>query len=87
MIKFNIVFSPIAWNEYVAWQQEDKKTLKRINKLINDIQRQPFAGLGKPEPLTYELSGTWSRRIDKENQIVYSVTDAAITIFQLKYHY
>ncbi|KRL53890.1 Txe/YoeB family addiction module toxin [Furfurilactobacillus rossiae] len=87
MIKFNIVFSPIAWNEYVAWQQEDKKTLKRINKLINDIQRRPFAGLGKPEPLTYELSETWSRRIDKENQIVYSVTDTAITIFQLKYHY
>ncbi|HAT55223.1 MAG TPA: Txe/YoeB family addiction module toxin [Lactobacillus sp.] len=87
MIKLNIIFSPLAWQEYTNWQIEDKKTLKRINKLINDIQRHPFEGIGKPEPLTYELSGAWSRRIDTVNRIVYTVTSTAINIVQVKYHY
>ncbi|WP_137625599.1 Txe/YoeB family addiction module toxin [Lactiplantibacillus pingfangensis] len=83
----NIVFSPVAWNEYLAWQTEDKKTLKRINKLINEIKRKPFEGIGKPEPLKYNLAGAWSRRIDDQNRLVYLTTESSIKIVQLKYHY
>jgi len=64
-----------AWNEYCAWQQEDRKTLKRINVLLQDIKRSPFQGIGKPEPLRENLSGWWSRRIDDTNRIVYRVLD------------
>lgn len=76
-----------AWNSYVYWQTQDKKTLKRINKLITDVQRSPFEGIGRPEPLKENLSGFWSRRIDDTNRLVYAVDDTAITIISCRYHY
>ena len=76
-----------AWEDYLYWQARDKKTLKRINTLIRDIQRQPFDGLGDPEPLRHQWSGYWSRRIDREHRLVYKVTDHAIVIVQCRYHY
>lgn len=76
-----------AWDSYVYWQNQDKKTLKRINKLITDVQRSPFDGIGKPEPLKENLSGFWSRRIDDTNRLVYAVDDTAITIISCRYHY
>lgn len=76
-----------AWNSYVYWQTQDNKTLKRINKLIADIRRSPFAGIGKPEPLKENLSGFWSRRIDDTNRLVYAADDTAITVISCRYHY
>ncbi|OPX56775.1 toxin YoeB [Oceanospirillum multiglobuliferum] len=76
-----------SWGDYVYWQTQDKKTLKRINKLITDVQRSPFEGIGKPEPLKENLSGFWSRRIDDTNRLVYAVDDSAITIIACRYHY
>jgi toxin YoeB len=76
-----------AWNDYLYWQTQDKKTLKRINKLINDVKRSPFEGIGKPESLKENLSGFWSRRIDDTNRLVYAVDDPAITIISCRYHY
>ncbi len=76
-----------AWQDYLYWQATDKKTLKRINLLIKDIKRQPFNGIGEPEPLKHNWSGFWSRRINKEHRIVYKVTDTAIIIAQCRYHY
>ena len=76
-----------SWNDYVYWQTQDKKTLKRINKLITDVKRSPFEGIGKPEPLKENLSGFWSRRIDDANRLVYAVDDSAITIISCRYHY
>ncbi|MCQ8885617.1 Txe/YoeB family addiction module toxin [Pseudoalteromonas agarivorans] len=76
-----------AWNSYVYWQTQDKKTLKRINKLIADVKRSPFNGIGKPEPLKENLSGFWSRRIDDTNRLVYAVDDTAITVISCRYHY
>lgn len=76
-----------AWDDYLYWQTQDKKTLKRINKLINDVKRSPFGGIGKPEPLKENLSGFWSRRIDDTNRLVYAVDDQAITIILCRYHY
>ena len=76
-----------AWSDYVYWQSQDKKTLKRINKLINDAKRSPFEGIGKPEPLKENLSGFWSRRIDDTNRLVYVVDNSAITIISCLYHY
>ncbi len=76
-----------AWDDYLYWQTQDKKALKRINKLINDVKRSPFAGIGKPEPLKENLSGFWSRRIDDTNRLVYAVDDQAITIISCRYHY
>lgn len=76
-----------AWSDYVYWQSQDKKTLKRINKLINDAKRSPFEGIGKPEPLKENLSGFWSRRIDDTNRLVYAVDNLAITIISCRYHY
>ncbi len=76
-----------AWNDYLWWQEHDKKTLRRINTLVRDIERTPFEGLGKPEPLRYELSGTWSRRIDASNRLVYSVEGDVVTIYSAKDHY
>lgn len=87
MKKLNLEFSQQAWQEYVSWQSEDKKTLKRINKLIDAILREPFEGIGKPEPLKFGLSGAWSRRIDDTNRLVYVVTIDKIQIVQVKYHY
>lgn len=76
-----------AWDDYLYWQTQDKKTLKRINKLINDVKRSPFEGIGKPEPLKENLSGFWSRRIDDTNRLVYAVDDQVITVISCRYHY
>ena len=76
-----------AWSDYLYWQTQDKKTLKRINKIIEDVKRAPFDGIGKPEPLKMNLSGFWSRRIDDTNRLVYAVDDNAITIISCRYHY
>lgn len=82
-----ILWEDRAWNDYLSWQNEDKKTLKRINKLITDIQRNPFEGIGKPEPLKENLSGWWSRRIDEVNRIVYFIKDDIVHIVACKGHY
>ncbi|WP_253451455.1 Txe/YoeB family addiction module toxin [Halomonas sp. Y3] len=76
-----------SWRDYVYWQRQDKKTLKRINKLIADVKRSPFEGIGKPEPLKENLSGFWSRRIDESNRLVYVVEESSITILSCRYHY
>ena len=76
-----------AWEEYLYWQTQDKKTLKRINQLIKDIKRNPFDGIGKPEPLKENLSGFWSRRIDDEHRIVYAVEEESVIIISCKGHY
>ena len=82
-----LIFSDDAWDDYLYWQQQDKRTLQRINKLIKEIQREPFAGVGKPEPLKHALSGFWSRRISEEHRIVYKIEQDAVLIAQLRYHY
>ena len=82
-----LVFAEKAWEDYLYWQKTDKKILKRINMLIKDIAREPFEGIGKPEPLKHALSGYWSRRINDEHRIVYKVQDDSLLIAQLKYHY
>lgn len=82
-----ILWEDRAWSDYLSWQEEDKKTLKRINKLITDIQRNPFEGIGKPELLRENLSGWWSRRIDEVNRIVYFVKDDIVHIVACKGHY
>ena len=76
-----------AWNDYLYWQQTDKKILKRINSLIENITRHPFEGVGNPEPLKHNWSGYWSRRINREHRLVYKVLDESITIVQCRYHY
>lgn len=76
-----------AWQDYLYWQSQDKKTLKRINRLIQDTMSNPFEGIGKPEPLKKNLSGFWSRRIDETNRLVYIVDDNYITIISCRYHY
>ena len=82
-----LIFSENAWEDYLFWQKNDKKKLRRINNLIKDIQRNKFEGLGKPEPLKHNLSGYWSRRINNEHRIVYKIENDAILIAQLIYHY
>ena len=76
-----------TWTDYIYWQGQDKKTLKRINKLISDTQRTPFEGIGKPELLKENLSGFWSRRIDETNRLVYVVESDCLTIISCRYHY
>lgn len=82
-----LIFSEHAWEDYLYWQKTDPKTLQRIHKLIRDIQRSPYAGIGKPEPLKHSLSGYWSRRINDEHRIVYKVGSEELFILQLRYHY
>ena len=82
-----LVFSENAWEDYLHWQRTDQKILRRINKLIKETQRDPFDGIGRPEPLKHSLAGYWSRRINDEHRIVYKVTDNALLIAQLRYHY
>ncbi len=82
-----IIFSSQAWEEYVSWQRDDVKMIKRINALIKDICRSPSDGIGKPEPLKFALSGFWSRRINDEHRIVYRMVDGALEIAQVKFHY
>jgi toxin YoeB len=76
-----------AWDEYVYWQSQDRKTLKRINTLIEATKRDPFAGIGKPEALLGDMSGFWSRRIDERHRLVYAVDEDALTILACRYHY
>lgn len=83
----NLAWTEAGWSDYIYWQSQDKKTLKRINKLIDNTIRTPFDGIGKPEPLKENLSGFWSRRIDDANRLVYAVNDSHITVIACKYHY
>lgn len=85
----HIKWSTHAWNDYLWWQEKDKHGCKKINSLIKSMMRTPYDGEGKPEPLTHQLSGEWSRRIDKENRIVYSYEEKTDTLFitQCRYHY
>ena len=82
-----LIWEESAWADYLYWQTQDKKTLKRINQLIKDIQRSPFEGIGKPEPLKENLQGYWSRRIDDTNRIVYMIRDDQLIISACKGHY
>lgn len=82
-----LLFATQAWEDYLYWQETDKKVVKKINELIKDISRHPYEGIGKPEPLRYGFSGYWSRRITEEHRIVYKVVDETIQIAQLRYHY
>lgn len=82
-----LVFSEHAWEDYLYWQKTDRAVLKRINRLVREIQRAPFEGIGKPEPLKHALTGYWSRRIDSEHRIVYKVEGDALLIAQLRHHY
>ena len=76
-----------AWQDYIYWQSQDKKTLKRINRLIQDTLSNPFEGIGKPEPLKENIAGFWSRRIDETNRLIYAVDDNYLTIISCRYHY
>ena len=82
-----LIFSEHAWDDYQYWVETDRQVLKRINRLIQEIRREPFSGSGKPEPLKHGLSGYWSRRINDEHRIVYRVSYDAVLIAQLRYHY
>lgn len=82
-----ITFSKNAWEDYLSWQKDDKKMLRKINDLIKDIQRTPHDGLGKPEPLKFDLTGYWSRRIDQEHRIVYQFQDGELLIYSCRYQY
>ena len=81
------VWSDHAWEDYLYWQTQDKKILKRINQLIKDIDRNGYEGIGKPEPLKYELQGFWSRRIDDEHRLVFRIEDDKIEILSCRLHY
>lgn len=81
------VWSDLAWEDYVYWQSQDKKILKRINLLLKDIDRNQYEGIGKPEPLKYELQGFWSRRIDETNRLVYRIKGECIEILSCRTHY
>ncbi|WP_331049997.1 Txe/YoeB family addiction module toxin [Gemmatimonas sp.] len=82
-----LVFSEQAWDDYLHWQETDRKVVQRINDLIKEIGRTPYSGKGKPEPLKHALSGYWSRRVNEEHRIVYKIVDGALLIAQLRYHY
>ena len=77
----------LAWEDYLYWQQTDKSMLKKINAIIKEIERTPYEGMGKPEPLKHSLAGWWSRRINLEHRIVYKVENNSIVILQCRYHY
>ncbi|KII35565.1 toxin YoeB [Pseudomonas fluorescens] len=83
----NIEFTPEGWDDYLWFQQNDKAGLKRINLLIKAIQREPFNGLGKPEPLKHNLSGFWSRRITAEHRLIYTVENGEVRVLMCRYHY
>lgn len=82
-----LVFADEAWDDYLYWQKQDKRMVERINKLIRETQREPFTGVGKPEPLKHALSAYWSRRITEEHRMVYKVEGNALRLAQLRYHY
>jgi len=82
-----LVFSDHAWEDYLYWQKNDRKMVERINKLIQEVKRKPFSGVGKPEALKHALSGFWSRRITDEHRMVYRVETEALMVAQLRHHY
>jgi len=82
-----LIFSDEAWDDHLYWQKQDRKMVERINKLIQEVKREPFSGLGKPEPLKHALSGFWSRRITDEHRMVYRVEGDSLQLAQLHYHY
>jgi toxin YoeB len=82
-----LTWTSVAWDDYTYWQSQDKKTLKRINALLEDVLRQPFEGIGKPEPLKENLSGFWSRRIDDTHRLVYCVDADNLVVIACRYHY
>jgi toxin YoeB len=82
-----LVFTPNGWQDYTYWQSADRSTLKRINRLIDEVLGDPFEGIGKPEPLRHALTGTWSRRISEEHRLVYLTDGDEIFILQARYHY
>ena len=82
-----LIFAEQAWEDYLYWQQQDKRMVKRINELIENTKREPFTGIGKPEPLKHALAGYWSRRITDEHRMVYKPEKDALLIAQLRYHY
>lgn len=82
-----LIFSERAWEDYLHWQETDRKLVTRIHQLIREIQREPFSGIGKPEPLRHAFKGYWSRRINDEHRMVYKVQDDALLLAQLRYHY
>ena len=81
------VFTELSWEDYLFWQKNDKQKLKRINDLLKDISRNPYDGIGKPEPLRFNYSGFWSRRIDEEHRLIYRVVDDEIQIAKCRFHY
>ena len=87
MVQRNLIFTPESWEDYTYWVNQDKKTLKKINRLITDIIRNPFMGIGKPEPLKENYAGFWSRRIDEKNRLIYAVDDATVSIIGCRFHY
>lgn len=82
-----VTFSENAWEDYTSWLNEDRKILRKINELIKDISRHPFEGIGKPEPLKFDLRGFWSRRIDREHRLVYQVIENGLIIYSCRFHY
>jgi toxin YoeB len=82
-----LIWTLVAWEDYQYWQTQDKKTLKRINLLIKDTMREPFGGIGKPEPLRENLSGFWSRRIDDTNRLIYVIDGTDLVVISCRYHY
>jgi toxin YoeB len=82
-----LVFTTRSWDDYLYWQKNDKRMVRRINDLIKDIQREPFQGIGKPEPLKHQLQGLWSRRIDSEHRVVSEIAEDELRIIACRYHY
>jgi toxin YoeB len=82
-----LVFTELSWEDYLFWQKNDKQKLKRINELLKDISRNPYDGIGKPEPLKFNYAGFWSRRIDEEHRLIYRVVDHEIQIAKCRFHY
>jgi toxin YoeB len=82
-----LIFAEQAWEDYLYWQKTDRKILARINNLIQEIRREPFSGIGKPEPLRHALAGYWSRRINDEHRIIYKIQDNSVLLAQLRFHY
>ena len=82
-----LIFADAAWEDYLYWQKQDRRMVERINKLIRETQREPFAGVGKPEPLKHALAGYWSRRINEEHRMVYKIEGDSLLLAQLRYHY
>jgi toxin YoeB len=82
-----LIFADEAWEDYLYWQKQDKRMVERINKLIAEVMREPFSGVGKPELLKHALSGYWSRRINDEQRVVYKIEDGSLSLAQLRYHY